>query len=82
MKMPYGKYKGMEMTQLPADYLQWILSNFDEGDIKAEARRILKSPTIKEEQSAKTLEEQANEILGEKPLGNLPRGFGRPRKRK
>ena len=77
MKMPYGKYKGQDMSALPQDYLQWILANFDDGEIKNEAKRILSSPDLQLERESKSLEEQANEILGEKPIGLLRRGRGR-----
>ncbi len=79
--MPFGKYKGMDMTALPRDYLQWIVANFDPGDIREEAARILASPELKLEGEAKSLEDQANEILGEKPVGMIRRGRGKPRKR-
>lgn len=77
MKMPFGKYKGMEISTLPVDYLRWLVSNFEPGDIRAEARRVLESGAIAEEQQAMSLEEQANALLGEKPISNLKRGFRR-----
>lgn len=27
MKMPWGKYKGEEVEDLPTDYIQWLLTN-------------------------------------------------------
>jgi hypothetical protein len=81
MKMPFGKYAGMEMSGLPADYLRWIVANFDPGRIRDEAERILASPDMRLESESKSLEEQANEILGEKPVGFIRRGRGKPRKR-
>lgn len=27
MKMPFGKYKGQEIDDIPADYLEWCLTN-------------------------------------------------------
>lgn len=82
MKMPFGKYKGVEMSKLPQDYLNWIIANFDDGEIKNEARRILASPDVTLERESKSLEEQANDILGEKPIDLLRRGGrGRPRRR-
>jgi uncharacterized protein (DUF3820 family) len=81
MKMPYGKYKGMDMSTLPINYLEWIVKNFEPGELQKEAKRILESQDIKEERETKSLEEQANEILGEKPIGMIRRGYGRPRKR-
>ena len=29
LKMPYGKYKGIEIWRLPSDYLWWICKYFD-----------------------------------------------------
>jgi hypothetical protein len=82
MKMPYGKYKNQDMATLPQDYLKWIVTNFDDGEIKNEAKRILASPDLQLERESKSLEEQANEILGEKPIDLLRRGRGgRPRRR-
>lgn len=80
MKMPYGKYAGVDMSQLPHDYLNWILENFDEGPIKAEASKILSGPAVDLDKQSKSLEEQANAILGEKPIGLLRRGrYGKRR---
>ncbi|HLG43089.1 MAG TPA: DUF3820 family protein [Planctomycetota bacterium] len=79
--MPFGKYAGMEMSSLPEDYLRWIVANFDPGPIRDEAQRILASPDLRLERESKSLEEQANELLGEKPVGFIRRGRGRPRKR-
>lgn len=82
MKMPFGKHKGMDMGQLPTDYLRWLVENFEDGEIKEEAKRILASPTLQLERESKSLEEQANEILGEKPISLLRRGRGgRPRRK-
>lgn len=82
MKMPFGKYKGQDMSTLGQDYLNWIVANFDDGEIKEEAKRVLASPDLKLERESKSLEEQANEILGEKPVDLLRRGRGgRPRRR-
>lgn len=27
MKMPFGKYKGQQLEDIPEDYLQWALEN-------------------------------------------------------
>ena len=77
MKMPFGKYKGMEISTLPVSYLQWLVSNFEPGDIRDAAVKVLKGPSIAREEEAKSLEDQANEILGEKPVKPLRRGFKR-----
>jgi hypothetical protein len=29
MMMPFGKYRGMEVVDLPSDYLEWLLDNVD-----------------------------------------------------
>jgi hypothetical protein len=81
MKMPFGKYAGMEMTALPEDYLRWIVANFEAGPIRDEAQRVLNSPDMEKEREAKSLEERANEILGEKPVGFLRRPWGRRRRK-
>lgn len=79
--MPYGKYSGIEMSSLPEEYLRWIVANFESGPIRDEAQRILASPDLRLERESKSLEEQANELLGEKPVGFIRRGRGRPKKR-
>lgn len=81
MKMPFGKHKGVEMSALPEEYLRWIVKNFDPGDIREEAQRILSSPEFKQERQSMDLEAEANRILGEKPVDLIKRGYGRPRKR-
>jgi hypothetical protein len=30
MKMPYGKYKGREVEELPSSYLLWVAENWRE----------------------------------------------------
>jgi hypothetical protein len=74
MKMPFGKHKGMEISALPVDYLQWMVANFDPGPIRDEAERVLRSPELRQEGEAKSLEDQANALLGEKPVGLIRRG--------
>ena len=81
MKMRFGMYKGAEMSTLPQDYLMWLVKNIDPGDIRDEAKRLLDSGECKQEQQYKNLEEEANRILGEKPVDLIKRGYGRPRKR-
>ena len=81
MKMRFGKYKGMDMSSLPQDYLMWLVQNIDPGDIRDEAKRLLESGESKKEQTYKDLEEEANRLLGEKPVDLLRRGYGKPRKR-
>ncbi|MEM3000589.1 MAG: DUF3820 family protein [Nitrososphaerales archaeon] len=80
MKMPFGKYRGMPMDQLPYDYLQWLVDNIDACDVRDEARFILNSKNTRLYNQYKLLEERANEILGEKPIENLPRRYIRRRK--
>lgn len=31
MKMPFGKYKGIEMVEIPPSYLSWLLQNVKMG---------------------------------------------------
>uniref|UniRef100_A0A6M3KNA5 Putative quorum-sensing-regulated virulence factor n=1 Tax=viral metagenome TaxID=1070528 RepID=A0A6M3KNA5_9ZZZZ len=30
MRMPYGRFKGQEIEDLPSSYLKWIAENWDE----------------------------------------------------
>jgi len=32
-KMPWGKFKGIEIWRLPSGYLKWVAENFDHKDI-------------------------------------------------
>lgn len=32
MIMPYGKFKGQDMENVPSRYLHWLAENIDEGD--------------------------------------------------
>ena len=36
MKMPWGKYKGMRIEDIPSEYLRWAAANFSD-DVIAEA---------------------------------------------
>jgi hypothetical protein len=38
MKMPFGKFKGEEISSLPIGYLDWAQAYFDDGPIKAEIK--------------------------------------------
>ena len=78
MKMPFGKYRGMEIATLPVTYLHWVMANFDQGEIRIEVEKVLKSPSIAHEERSQSLEEQANALLGEKPVSPLRRGYRRP----
>lgn len=31
--MPYGKFKGKEMWQIPSGYLKWMAENLDNDDL-------------------------------------------------
>ncbi len=31
--MPYGKFKGKEMEDIPSGYLRWIAENFNNEDV-------------------------------------------------
>jgi hypothetical protein len=43
MLMPFGKYRGEELTDIPESYLQWILDNIENlnSDLEYEIRVIL-----------------------------------------
>ena len=77
MILKFGMYKGLELSQVPKSYLEWLIKNFDDGVVKTEAEKILNRNLVKGEEESKSLEEQANEILGEKPIGLIRRGRGR-----
>ena len=32
MKMPFGKYKGLPIEELPSSYLQWLTNNIDDEE--------------------------------------------------
>ena len=32
MKMPFGKHKGEELSEIPVDYLAWIEENYNLSD--------------------------------------------------
>lgn len=37
MKMPYGKFKGLELEKISSGYLRWVAENFDNDVIATEA---------------------------------------------
>jgi uncharacterized protein (DUF3820 family) len=35
MQMPFGKFQGVEIEEIPKDYLQWVANNLDlYGDLR------------------------------------------------
>ena len=32
MKMPFGKYKGLPIEELPSSYLRWLTNNIDDEE--------------------------------------------------
>lgn len=43
MKMPFGKYKGEDLEDLPTDYIDWLLTECDLlPDLEAELENQLK----------------------------------------
>lgn len=32
--MPFGKYKGLQMQEVPVEYLQWYYHNGSDGNVK------------------------------------------------
>ncbi|HUY93325.1 MAG TPA: DUF3820 family protein [Pirellulales bacterium] len=44
VKMPFGKHRGLRVTEVPHDYLRWLLRNGMEldGDLRREIERVLK----------------------------------------
>jgi hypothetical protein len=42
MKMPFGRHKGKEISEIPPDYLEWISDNLTiSGDLADEIYRVL-----------------------------------------
>ena len=42
MRMPFGKHKGRELTEIPPDYLEWVARNLTiTGDLADEIYRVL-----------------------------------------
>ena len=35
--MPYGKYKGVDMEEIPSNYLRWVAENFDDDVVASKA---------------------------------------------
>lgn len=58
MKIPFGKYKGIDVKLLPRDYLQYI-STFAYGQLKEEITSVLEIP--EEEDSLYPNEDSENE---------------------
>lgn len=45
MLMPFGKYRGVEVADLPKSYLQWLWANVElRGPLEAEVARALHGP--------------------------------------
>ncbi len=38
-KMPFGKYRGVALTELPIDYMRWAIQNMDAKDVKDAIKR-------------------------------------------
>lgn len=41
MRMPFGKYKGDEMDDLPTHYLRWLAENVSDSAVVKEAEDLL-----------------------------------------
>jgi hypothetical protein len=42
MKMPFGRYKGRDLSEIPTDYLEWISNNLTiTGNLADEIYRVL-----------------------------------------
>ena len=39
--MPWGKFRGAPMAEVPVSYLGWLLDNVDDAAVKVAARRVL-----------------------------------------
>ena len=58
IKMPYGKFKGIELWRIPSGYLKWVAENFD-NDIICKA-------ADEEWQYREHYKEHFNEVLEKK----------------
>ncbi|MCV9940965.1 DUF3820 family protein [Boseaceae bacterium BT-24-1] len=45
-KMPFGKHKGMALTELPVSYLNWSVENLSAADIVSAMKRELKRRSV------------------------------------
>ena len=65
-KIPFGKYKGSKISQLPIDYLEWMVKKLKGGDFNEYAilaAEVLESPAIEQQKSSANLDILATEFL-------------------
>lgn len=41
--MPFGKYKGLDLEEIPLDYIEWLISIDLHGQLKEEVEHIYKT---------------------------------------
>lgn len=44
--MPFGKYKGLKLTELPLDYLSWLADNCETARVNEMAKLLRKAPLV------------------------------------
>lgn len=72
--MPFGKFKGTPIAELPTPYLKWLIRNCDLfGIVKVEIYKIMdeylaKHPEYRKVDKATDMEGKLNEIMGRKKV--------------
>lgn len=71
-KMPFGRYKGRKIFDLPRGYLDWMSKKFlggDFNDFALAAKEVLNSSEMKMEQESMDLDEMGTEFLKQHGYG-------------
>jgi Putative quorum-sensing-regulated virulence factor len=51
MQMPFGKYRGCDIDEIPEEYLKWVWSNVElHGQLKTAVKTVLRLYTIREDE--------------------------------
>jgi len=65
MRMPFGKYEGHEIDDIPLDYLDWLAENCDlYGRLRDEVLDVLSAPEIERIQRQRQREFSRNASSG------------------
>ena len=66
MRIRFGMYRGLEVSELPLSYLKWMVKELRDGpfdNLSAEAERILRNPLLLAEEQGRDLSHEADDIL-------------------